>query len=117
MDELLGERILRAIEQVPRGRVVSYGDVAALVGTGPRQVGRAMGHLGAPVAWWRVVNHSGDLPAPLLAEALPHWHAEGIGLKPSGTGCRIAQHRADLAAWAAHYERAVADLSPDAPGA
>lgn len=109
---MLAERILRAIEQVPAGRVVSYGDVGALVGVGPRQVGRAMGHLGAPVAWWRVVNHGGDLPAPLLDEALPHWRDEGIALKPSGKGCRITQHRADLAAWAADYERAVADLDP-----
>ena len=29
MDEVLVERVLRAVEQVPRGRVVSYGDVAA----------------------------------------------------------------------------------------
>ncbi len=111
---MLAERILRAIEQVPAGRVVSYGDVAALIGVGPRQVGHAMGHLGAPVAWWRVVNHVGDLPAPLLAEALPHWHAEGIELKANGRGCRITLHRADLAAWAADYERAVADLDQEA---
>ena len=26
------ERVLRAVEQVPRGRVVSYGDLASLVG-------------------------------------------------------------------------------------
>ena len=38
MDDVLVERVLRAVELVPRGRVVSYGDLAALVGTGPRQV-------------------------------------------------------------------------------
>lgn len=109
---MLLERILRAIEQVPPGRVVSYGDIAALVGTWPRQVGHAMGHLGAPVAWWRVLNHDGDLPAPLLAEALPHWRAEGIQVKPNGKGCRMSVYRVDLASWAADYERAVADLGP-----
>ena len=34
VDEVMVERVLRAVELVPAGRVVSYGDLAALVGTG-----------------------------------------------------------------------------------
>lgn len=119
MDDVLVERVLRAVELVPPGRVVSYGDLAELVGTGPRQVGSVMRHWGGGVAWWRVTNASGELPPPLLARALPHWHEEGIRLRDTGRGCRIADHRADLAALAAAHAEAVADLAdpgpPDAP--
>ena len=105
------ERVLRAVEQVPRGRVVSYGDVAALVGIGPRQVGSIMKAYGGNVAWWRVTNAAGDLPAALRDEARERWAAEGILMKPNGLGCRIAEYRADLDSVATRYERATADLS------
>lgn len=110
VDEVLVERVLRAVEQVPPGRVVSYGDVAALVGTGPRQVGTVMRLYGSGVAWWRVVSSHGDLGADLLDRARPHWADEGILVKRNGLGCRIADHRADLAALHTAYTAAVADL-------
>ncbi|WP_345208865.1 MGMT family protein [Fodinibacter luteus] len=110
MDDVVVERVLRAVEQVPRGRVVSYGDLAALVGVGPRLVGRIMSTYGSNVTWWRVTNSSGDLPAVLLDEARERWAAEGILLKPNGRGCRITQYRADLARLDSDYERATADL-------
>lgn len=104
------ERVLRAVEQVPRGRVVSYGDVAALVGIGPRQVGTIMRLYGSNVTWWRVTNADGDLPDPLMDEVRERWAGEGILLKPNGRGCRIADYRADLARLDTDYERATADL-------
>lgn len=108
-DELV-ERVLRAVELIPAGRVVSYGDLAALVGIGPRQVGAIMGAWGSGVPWWRVVNASGDLPHFHLARARTQWRAEGIAVKASGNGCRISQHRADLGMLADAWERACADL-------
>ena len=105
------EKVLRAVEQVPRGRVVSYGDLAALVGIGPRQVGTIMSTYGSNVTWWRVTSSYGDLPAPLMDEVRERWAAEGILLKPNGRGCRIADYRADLTALSKDYERATADLS------
>jgi alkylated DNA nucleotide flippase Atl1 len=110
MDELLVERVLRAVEHVPPGRVVSYGDLAALVGTGPRQVGAVLRDWGSGVAWWRVTNRDGDLPEELLGPAGVHWAAEGIGVRAGGRGCRFVEHRADLAALAAAYDAAVTDL-------
>lgn len=115
MDEVLVERVLRAVEQVPAGRVVSYGDLAALVGTGPRHVGRIMRHWGGTVPWWRVTSVSGDLAGDLPGRARPHWEAEGIEVKPSGLGCRFTAYRADLERLAADYARATADL-PDTAG-
>lgn len=110
MDDVLVERVLRAVEQVPPGRVVAYGDVAALVGTGPRQVGRVMRQYGQNVCWWRVINASGDPPEHLLGRVQQPWAAEGIVLKPNRRGCRIAECRADLERLAQGYARAVADL-------
>ncbi len=104
------EKVLRAVEQVPRSRVVSYGDIAALVGIGPRQVGAVMSAYGSNVTWWRVCNSYGDLPVPLMDEVRERWAAEGILLKPNGRGCRIAEYRADLAALSADYEQATVDL-------
>lgn len=104
------ERVLRAVEQVPRGRVVSYSDVAALVGIGPRQVGTILSTYGSNVTWWRVTNASGDLPVQLMDEVRERWALEGILLKPNGRGCRIGEHRADLARLDTDYERATTDL-------
>lgn len=110
MDDVLVERVLRAVEQVPVGRVVAYGDLAALVGTGPRQVGTIMRLYGSNVAWWRVTNASGDLPPAILDEARTHWASEGILGKANGRGTSMREYRADLVALATAYQRAVADL-------
>lgn len=96
MDEGLVERVLTVVEAVPEGRVTTYGDIAELLGVGPRQVGAVMSQYGAAVCWWRVTNSKGELPPHLLDEARQNWMAEGIALASSGRGVRIAAHRADL---------------------
>ncbi|WP_028708317.1 MGMT family protein [Propionicicella superfundia] len=108
--ELVAEHVLRAVEQIPSGRVCAYGDIAAIVGCGARQVGSVMRRHGSGVCWWRVVGHDGSLV--VFAEALPHWQDEGIGLTDDGRSCRIDVHRADLDLLARAYERAAADLTP-----
>jgi methylated-DNA-protein-cysteine methyltransferase related protein len=113
MDERLDELVLRAVELVPRGRVVSYGDLGHVVGIGPRRVGSVLSRHGAGVTWWRVTNAAGDFPPDLLHEAAPHWREEGIALKPSGRGCRIDAHRADLDELERRWRVAVADLLED----
>ena len=110
MNEVVAERTLRAVELVPPGRVVSYGDLAELVGGTPRQVGAVMRLRGSEVPWWRVTSSYGDLPPHLHDEAGPHWLEEGIAWKPNRRGCRIDEHRCDLVRLADEYERAVADL-------
>jgi methylated-DNA-protein-cysteine methyltransferase related protein len=115
VDEVVIERVLRAVEQVPPGRVVSYGDIGALVGLTPRHVGTVLRLWSGDAPWWRVTSRDGDLPGGLLDRAREHWVAEGIVVKPNGLGCRMASHRADLARWAQDYARATRDL-PDAAG-
>ncbi|MGV8846542.1 MGMT family protein [Tessaracoccus sp.] len=111
-DDALVERVLRAVELVPRGRVASYGDIAGIVGIGPRHVGNILGRWGSGVAWWRITDRNGELPKELLRVALPHWDTEGIALDVNGRGCRITDHRADLQDLAQSWERAISDL-PD----
>jgi methylated-DNA-protein-cysteine methyltransferase-like protein len=60
------ERIYQVVEQVPRGQVSTYGDIAIVVGGGcdARIVGLAMGDLGpraAKVPWQRIINRSGGI--------------------------------------------------------
>lgn len=103
--ELTVECVLTCVEQIPAGSVAAYGDIAAIVETSARRVGAVMSSHGAAVAWWRVVNAAGALPAPLLAEARQHWRVEGI--TETATGCAIRRHRADLDQLAADFEDAI----------
>ncbi|WP_425308400.1 MGMT family protein [Ammonicoccus fulvus] len=102
------ERVLLAAELVPLGQVVSYGDLAGLVGTSARRVGTVMSRYGSGVPWWRVTSAAGQLPLDILGRAKEHWADEGIGVTASGRGCRIGCHRADLVALADAYARETA---------
>jgi methylated-DNA-protein-cysteine methyltransferase-like protein len=59
------QRIYEVVRRVPRGRVATYGQVAALAGLAghARQVGYALHALepGSPVPWHRVVNAKGEI--------------------------------------------------------
>ncbi|MEZ5086293.1 MAG: MGMT family protein [Tessaracoccus sp.] len=110
MDELLTERVLRAVECIPPGRVASYGLIASLVGTGPRQVGAVMSRHGSAVAWWRVPTRDGRLPSPSMSEAKRHWVEEGIPAKPDGSRCDYPACVVDLDSYAAAVRDAIDDL-------
>jgi methylated-DNA-[protein]-cysteine S-methyltransferase len=47
--ETVSARIYRAVREVPYGSTATYGQIAALVGTSPRAVGRAMAHNPTPL--------------------------------------------------------------------
>jgi methylated-DNA-protein-cysteine methyltransferase-like protein len=57
--------ICRVVAAIPRGRVASYGQVAALAGLPGRArlVGRVLSHLppGSDVPWHRVLNARGQI--------------------------------------------------------
>ncbi|NYI69657.1 alkylated DNA nucleotide flippase Atl1 [Naumannella cuiyingiana] len=103
MDELRLERVLAAVELIPPGRVASYGNIGAVTGNSARLVGRILREYGSTVPWWRVTNAAGDHPVRPSERWMEHWAAEGIRLKPNRQGCRIGDHRADLAALAEAY--------------
>jgi methylated-DNA-protein-cysteine methyltransferase related protein len=59
------ERVYRVVEQIPRGKVATYGQIAALLGhpRAARTVGWALSSLRGEraVPWQRVINHAGRI--------------------------------------------------------
>jgi methylated-DNA-protein-cysteine methyltransferase-like protein len=92
------QRIYRVIRRIPRGRVATYGQVAALAGIGgrARQVGYALHALpdGTAVPWHRVINARGEVsrraePGDDTLQRLL-LEAEGVGFDGRG---RVALER------------------------
>ncbi len=110
VDDFLVDRVLLAVEQVPPGTVTSYGDIARVVGTGPRQVGAVLSRYGTDVPWWRVTGHDGTMASGLVGRARERWAQEGIPVNASRTGCRIAACRADQVALMHAYTGALEAL-------
>ncbi|WP_344259513.1 MGMT family protein [Streptomyces sodiiphilus] len=90
------DRVLTVAESVPPGRVLTYGDVASVLGEGgPRQVGRVMALYGAAAPWWRVVRADGRLLPGHERRALEHYRAENTPLRGAGQGIpRLDMRRA-----------------------
>jgi methylated-DNA-protein-cysteine methyltransferase related protein len=89
----LQKRIHALVRRVPRGRVVTYGQVAALVGAprAARAVGQAMRVCPSGVPWHRVVNGHGAISR----------RGDGSGqlsqrLLLEGEGVRFTRGRIDL---------------------
>ena len=63
------QRVWLVVAAIPRGRVMTYGQVARAASvpgpTGPRQVGYALAALaeGSSIPWQRVVNAKGNISA------------------------------------------------------
>jgi alkylated DNA nucleotide flippase Atl1 len=73
--------VLDVVESIPAGRVMTYGDVAAALGSrGARVVGQVMSHYGSDVPWWRVIRSGGHPPLDHEARALVQYRAEGTPL-------------------------------------
>jgi alkylated DNA nucleotide flippase Atl1 len=57
---VFAQRVLDAVERIPRGKVMSYSDVAEYVEMGSaRAVGRVMATYGGDVPWHRVLHNDG----------------------------------------------------------
>ncbi|MGK2309401.1 MGMT family protein [Cutibacterium sp. V947] len=93
--------VLAAVEALPPRTVVSYSDVAELVGTSPRRVGSIMARHGHEVEWWRVTSVRGTLPDHLMAEARCHWDDEGLDGGPG----MLRVHVPDPQEWERNWQR------------
>jgi alkylated DNA nucleotide flippase Atl1 len=81
--------VLDVVEKIPKGRVMTYGDVAEFLGTGTgRTVGTVLSKHGREVPWWRVVQASGRPAEPHVQDALARLAREG---------CPVLRERVDLA--------------------
>ena len=86
------ELVLEVVEQIPPGRVMTYGDIAELLGRGgPRQVGAVMSRSGAPVPWWRVIRADGQPVRGLESVALERLVAEGCPVRNGRVQLRTAR--------------------------
>jgi alkylated DNA nucleotide flippase Atl1 len=80
-------RVLAVVEEIPPGRAMSYGDVAAAIGSrAARGVGQVMAYYGGDVPWWRVVRAGGHPALNHEARALEYYRAESTPLKWSASG-------------------------------
>ncbi|MER1996570.1 MAG: MGMT family protein [Arthrobacter sp.] len=94
MREDYTEAVLAVAALIPPGRVLAYGDIAELLGSGgPRQVGSVLAGSGDSVPWWRVIRSSGHPPACHGHRAWAHYREEGTPLRgqaePDGSGYRV----------------------------
>jgi alkylated DNA nucleotide flippase Atl1 len=88
-------RVLDMVAAIPEGTVMTYGDVAAAIGSrAARGVGQVMAYYGSDIPWWRVVRASGHPAVDHEARALEHYRAEGTPLKWSGDVFRVDLERA-----------------------
>ena len=86
------EAVFAVVALIPSGKVLSYGDIAELLGSGgPRQVGKTMGRGGADITWWRVIRSNGTLPAALQPIASVHWERESTPRTASGVSMAKAR--------------------------
>ena len=97
LDENLIYEILAVVEEIPEGKVASYGQIAALIGRekNSRLVGKvlSMAEFYGDYPCHRVVNHMG--------RTAPGWHeqrglleAEGVGFRENGC-VDMKKHRWD----------------------
>ena len=105
------EAVLEVVADIPAGRVMTYGQIAAELGSrGARVVGRVMALYGSDVPWWRVVRASGQPPLGHEDSALQHYLEEGTPLKGmsaerASREDALSSYRIDLAAarWSPPY--------------
>jgi len=84
------EAVLDVVAAIPPGSVMTYGDVAAVLGSrAARAVGNVMAWYGSDVAWWRVIRASGHPAIGHEARALEHFREEGTPLVTSTDGYRV----------------------------
>jgi methylated-DNA-protein-cysteine methyltransferase-like protein len=85
------------VRAIPRGRVATYGQIAAILGwpRAARAVGYAMRHCPADVPWHRVVNASGgiSLRANVAGMVTQRVLLAQEGVKLRRGRVRIEQHR------------------------
>ena len=92
------ERVYEIVRRIPAGRVMTYGQIAELLGAGytPRTVGFVMHAADESVPWHRVINAQGAcstgrvvLPPDKQQRML---EAEGVAFNERGR-CELSRHR------------------------
>ncbi|WP_423922334.1 MGMT family protein [Frigoribacterium sp. 2-23] len=92
-------RVIAVVESIPEGHVMTYGSVAAAIGSrSSRGVGQVMAYTGSELPWWRVIRASGHPARDHEQRALEHYRVEGTPLLWSRAGSfRVDLTRASFA--------------------
>lgn len=85
------EAVYRVVQKIPRGRVMTYGQIAAILGAprAARAVGYAMRACPEGLPWQRVINGKGQISArsdverPIIQKML--LESEGVQFDATGT--------------------------------
>jgi alkylated DNA nucleotide flippase Atl1 len=94
----LVERVLAVVRQIPPGRVLTYGDVAAMTtAPTPRDVGQVLLRFGDDVPWWRVLRADGTPADHLRDRQLDLLRAEGTPMAAFGRGVDLRRARWEAA--------------------
>ena len=75
------EAVFDVVDQIPPGRVSTYGAIGRLIGIGPRRVARALSSGGGAVPWYRVVRADGSAAEPVRVRQLELLAAEGVPMR------------------------------------
>lgn len=75
------QRILALVARIPSGRVMTYGDIADVLGLGsPRQVGRVLAGADVDIPWHRVVRSDGTMAEQVRERQRQLLLSEGVGM-------------------------------------
>jgi methylated-DNA-protein-cysteine methyltransferase related protein len=86
------ERVRELVASIPRGRVATYGDIAAAAGLStPRTVGWIMRTDSADLPWHRVLGAAGRPAAHLADKQLRLLTAEGVQVRDGRVDLRVAR--------------------------
>jgi methylated-DNA-protein-cysteine methyltransferase-like protein len=90
--------VYRLVRQIPRGQVMTYGQIAALLGwpRAARAVGQAMRHCPSDVPWHRVVNAQGRIS---LRANVAGMLTQRVLLEQEGVPARRGRIRLDRHRW------------------
>jgi methylated-DNA-protein-cysteine methyltransferase-like protein len=96
-DQEYRERVFRIVRAIPRGRVMTYGQIAELLGEGytPRTVGFVMHSSNDKTPWHRVINAQGGCST--RGVVLPHdkqqrmLENEGVNFNERGR-CQLQEY-------------------------
>jgi methylated-DNA-protein-cysteine methyltransferase-like protein len=90
--------IVRVIQQIPRGRVATYGQVAAAAGYPRyhRQVAQVLNRIGHSLPWHRVLGAGGQIKTRLDGGLEQRLRLEMEGVRFRGSRVHMAEHQATL---------------------
>jgi len=86
------DRILACVERIPRGRVMTYGDVAEYAGvSSARIVGRVLSRDGGSVPWHRVLRADGSCAEPVRSRQMTLLRNEKVPMRGERVDLRLAR--------------------------